>query len=210
MDSLVTRVLAGYDLRMAQERELAEHLADAEFAQRKNEFLLPVGPATGQFLNILIKAAHSQRILEVGTSYGYSTLWLAEAARATGGKVVSLEMAAAKSDFARQRVCEAGLAAHVDFIIGDALESIAALDEPVDFVLIDLWKDLYVACLERIYPRLATGALLAADNIFEPASVRASAALYVAAVKLKPGIETITVPIGSGVELSRFTKPANG
>ena len=210
MDALVTRVLHEYDARIAQERALAEHLGAAEFRRRVNEFLLPIGPESGQFLNILIKAANSQCILEVGTSYGYSTVWLAEAARATGGKVVTLELAADKADFARQRVSEAGLADYVEFKIGDALESIAALVEPLDFVLIDLWKDLYVPCLEGIYPHLRTGALLAADNILAPESSRAGTAQYVSAVKLKLGIQTITVPIGSGIELSRFTRPTRG
>lgn len=72
---------------------------------------------------------------------------------------------------------------------------------------IDLWEELYVPWLEAIYPRLRTGALLTADNILAPQSSRAATAQYVVAVKLKPGIETITVPIGSGIELSRFTKP---
>lgn len=207
MDSLVRQVLHEYDSRIASERELAEQLSEAEFGRRVNEFLLPIGPQTGEFLNILIKAANCRHLLEVGTSYGYSTVWLAEAARATGGKLVTLEMAADKAEFARQRISAAGLAGHVEFKIGDALESIAALNEPLDFVLIDLWKDLYVPCLERIYPHLATGALLAADNILAPESSRAGTAKYVAAVRQLNEMQSVTVPIGSGIELSRFTAP---
>jgi predicted O-methyltransferase YrrM len=93
--------------------------------------------------------------------------------RATGGKVVTLELAADKADFARQRVSEAGLEDYVEFKIGDAFESIAALAEPLDSVLIDLWTDLCVACLGETYPHLCTGALLAADNILAPDSARA-------------------------------------
>jgi predicted O-methyltransferase YrrM len=210
MDALVAGVLREYDARMAREHALAGSLSRADFERRKNEFLLPVGAAAGQFLNMLIKIAKSQRIVEVGTSYGYSTVWLAEAARATGGRVVSLELSAAKVDYARTRLRAAGLEGWVDFRVGDALGSIAALREPVDFVLIDLWKDLYVPALEAIYPHLAHGALLAADNIIEPEMVRATAALYVAAVKRKPGMDSITVPIGNGIELSRFTPSQGG
>jgi predicted O-methyltransferase YrrM len=207
MDALVTKVLREYDERMAREHELARSLGEADFDRRKNEFLLPIGAAAGQFLNMLIKSANSQCIIEVGTSFGYSTIWLAEAARATGGKVVSLELAEAKVDYARKRLRQAGLSSYVEFKIGDALESIAALDEPIDFVLIDLWKDLYVPVLEALYPRLRSGALLAADNIVEPPSSAVVAALYVAAVKLKLGVESVTVPIGNGIELSRYTQP---
>jgi hypothetical protein len=124
--------------------------------------------------------------------------------------VVTLEWAADKADFARQRVSEAGLADYVEFKIGDALESIAALVEPLDFVLIDLCTDRYVPCLERTYRHLRTGALLVADNIPAPESARAGTAHYVSAVKLKLGIESITVPIGSGIQLSRFTRPTRG
>jgi predicted O-methyltransferase YrrM len=207
MDALVTKVLREYDERMAREHELARSLGEADFDRRKNEFLLPIGAAAGQFLNMLIKSANSQCIIEVGTSFGYSTIWLAQAARATGGKVVSLELAEAKVDYARKRLRQAGLSSYVEFKIGDALESIAALDEPIDFVLIDLWKDLYVPVLEALYPRLRSGALLAADNIIEPPSSAVVAALYVTAVKLKPGVESVTVPIGNGIELSRYTQP---
>lgn len=210
MDALVTAVLHEYDERMAREHKIAGTLSGAEFERRKNEFLLPVGAEAGNLLNMLIKSSKSQLIVEVGTSYGYSTVWLAEAARATGGKLVSLDLDRAKVDYARKRLAQAGLGSWVDFKVGDALASIAALTEPVDFVLIDLWKDLYVSCLEAIYPRLSDGALLAADNVISPASSAAAAALYVAAVKVKPGIQTVTVPIGNGIELSRFTKPARG
>jgi predicted O-methyltransferase YrrM len=166
-----------------------------------------VGAPAGQFLNLLIKSSHSQCIVEVGTSYGYSTIWLAEAARVTGGKVISLELAEAKVDYAKKRLRQADLASYVEFKVGDALASIEMLDEPIDFVLIDLWKDLYVPVFERLYPRLRSGALLAADNVLAPAASAAVTALYVTTVKLKPGIESVTVPIGNGIELSRYAKP---
>jgi predicted O-methyltransferase YrrM len=207
MDALVTKVLREYEERMARERETTRDLSEAEFDRRKDEFLLPVGAPAGQFLNLLIKSSHSQCIVEVGTSYGYSTIWLAEAARVTGGKVISLELAEAKVDYAKKRLRQADLASYVEFKVGDALASIEMLDEPIDFVLIDLWKDLYVPVFERLYPRLRSGALLAADNVLAPAASAAVTALYVTTVKLKPGIESVTVPIGNGIELSRYAKP---
>ena len=82
----------------------------------------------------------------------------AEAARVTGGKVISLELAEAKVDYAKKRLRQADLASYVEFKVGDALASIEMLDEPIDFVLIDLWKDLYVPVFERLYPRLRSGA----------------------------------------------------
>ena len=69
----------------------------ADFTKRSDEFLLAVGPATGQLMNLLIKEAKARTILELGTSHGYSTVWLAEAARATGGKVISVDVHAGKT-----------------------------------------------------------------------------------------------------------------
>ena len=74
-------------------------------------------------------------ILEIGTSYGYSTVWLAEAAKANGGIVITLENDEMKADFAKQKIAEAGLSDFVDFKVGDALTTITQITEGVDFVL---------------------------------------------------------------------------
>ena len=91
MDEAVLRVLKEYDARMERERPLLEKAGPELFA-RRDEFLLPVGPATATILNLLAKGMQARTIVEVGSSYGYSTIWLAEAARETGGKVISLEL----------------------------------------------------------------------------------------------------------------------
>src|SRR3546814_2563270 len=94
-------------------------------------------------MNDLVKAGEFRAILEVGSSYGYSTLWLAEAAQAIGGRVTSLELHPGKIAAAREMLKSAGLADYVDFIEGDALASLDELPGTFDFVLIALWKDLY-------------------------------------------------------------------
>ncbi|HTT03266.1 MAG TPA: class I SAM-dependent methyltransferase, partial [Steroidobacteraceae bacterium] len=136
---------------------------------------------------------------------GYSTVWLAEAARATGGRVYSLEIDPAKVEYGRRMLHKAGLAAWVEHRVGDALATLSTVPGGMDFVLIDLWKPLYVATLEAVYPRLNAGALIAADNILLPQLYRVYSAQYQAAVKVKPGLETVTIPIGDGIELSRFS-----
>jgi predicted O-methyltransferase YrrM len=78
MDSRVEAVLAQYEGRAAREAVLMERLALEEAMRRVDEFLIPVGPEAGALLNVLIKAAHARTILELGTSYGYSTVYLAE------------------------------------------------------------------------------------------------------------------------------------
>src|SRR4029077_8990533 len=104
---------------------------------RRDEMLLPVGRAAGALMNLLVKEGEARRILEVGSSYGYSTTWLPEAARAgrgrgvalaqapraVGGRVVWLELQAAKTEYAREQLARAGLAQYVEFRVGDALAS---------------------------------------------------------------------------------------
>jgi predicted O-methyltransferase YrrM len=158
IDAAVWAVIEEYEARARREEELWDTLSEAEAAQRLDELLLPVGRATGSLMNLLVKEAGARRILEVGSSYGYSTTWLAEAARAIGGKVISLELRAAKTEYARAQLARAGLDGHVEFRIGDALASLAQLPGPFDFVLIDLWKDLYVPVFERLHMKLAPGA----------------------------------------------------
>ena len=82
MDAAIEAVLREYEKRHEAELKMMREAPPAELAKRLDEFLLPVGPATGQLMNLLIKEAKAKTILEVGTSYGYSTVWLAEAARA--------------------------------------------------------------------------------------------------------------------------------
>ena len=175
----------------------------AEFARRVDEFLISVGPDTGRMLHLLATGANARSILELGASYGYSTLWLADAARATGGKVHSLEISQPKVDHARAQLARAGLAAFVEFHVGSALDTLPRLAGPFDFVLLDLWKDLYGACFELFHTKLAPGALVAADNMLFPPNVRADAMAYQALVRTKPDMDSVLLPIGSGVELSR-------
>lgn len=161
-----------------------------------------IGPETGQLLNILVKSLDSPRILELGTSFGYSGIWLAEAAQARGGQVITMEKHDYKSAFAQDMAAKAGLDGLIDFRVGDALEMIDALPDGLDFVFVDLWKDLYVPCLERFYPKLNPGAIIVADNMIWPESTGVKA--YAKAIRNKTGISSVMLPVGSGIEVSRL------
>ena len=97
---------------------------------------------------------------------------------------------------------KAGLADHVDFKVGDAVQMIAELPAGIDFVLVDLWKDLYVPCLEAFYPKLNPGAIIVADNMLRPGNEEVKR--YGRAVRARPGITSVLLPVGSGIEISRF------
>lgn len=204
MDDRMKTVLDLYHRRMEEEAKgrragpPPRERADAELDRR----LLAVGPDSGRLINILARSLKAPNILELGTSYGYSGIWLADAARASGGRLTTMELQDYKSAHAREMAEKAGLADFVDFKVGDAVEMIAGLPFGLDFVLVDLWKDLYVPCLEAFYPKLNPGAIIVADNMIRPANEEV--VHYARAIRGKPGMTSILVPVGSGLEISRF------
>lgn len=103
---------------------------------------------------------------------------------------------------ARRELADAGLDSYVEFQCGDALALLDRTEGPFDFVLLDIWKDLYIPCFERFLPKLADNGIIAADNMIEPASARADAERYRAAVRTHPELQTVLLPIGQGIELS--------
>ena len=204
MHKSVRAVIEEYEARARREKELWATLSPEEALRRRDEMLLPVGRAAGTLMNLLIKEAGARRILEVGSSYGYSTIWLAEAAVAVGGKVLSLELQAAKTEYAQAQLKRAGLESGVEFRVGDALASLAALPGPFDFALIDLWKDLYVPVFELLHPKLAQGAIVVADNMLQPESARAHAKAYRQRVSAATDMSSVLLEVGNGLEVSRF------
>ena len=201
MDDAVEKVLTAFDERSRRE------WTSPGLAGGRDKMLLSVGRAAGVMLNLLVKEAGARRILELGTSYGYSAVWLAEAARATGGKVISLDVAGYKQVEAARSLADAGLSDYVEFRSGDALEIIPRLEGPFDFVLLDIWKDLYGPCLELFYPKLAPGALIVADNMLQPPDARPDALRYRRLVRAKPGVTSVLLPVGQGLEVSRLAGP---
>jgi predicted O-methyltransferase YrrM len=203
MEDKITVVLEAYHERMRQEEKARRDGPPAGgIDDWLDRMLLAVGPDTGRLINILARSLKAPNILELGTSYGYSGIWLAEAARASGGRLTTMELQQHKSAYAGEMSIKAGLADYVDFKIGDAVKMIAALPFGLDFVLVDLWKDLYVPCLEAFYPKLNPGAIIVADNMTFPASE--DVLRYAKAIRAKAKMTSILVPVGSGLEISRF------
>lgn len=200
-DPGVQTVYQRYEARVADDSARMRELGPAGYAQR-DSFLLPVGEDVGRFLHALVLARRPQRILELGTSYGYSTLFLADAARTVGARLVTMELADYKQAHARAELTEAGLADVVDFRLGDAVAMLADDPGPWDFVLLDIWKELYVPCFTALYPKLSEEAVICADNMVDPAMARPEVRLYRAAVQAQGDLQTALLPIGSGIELS--------
>ena len=114
----------------------------------------------------------------------------------------SFEVSAAKQTYAREQSADAGLASFVEWHLGDAVDLLDEVATEVDFALIDLWKELYIPCFDKIYPKLANNAVIAADNMLEPAMSRPDAEAYRAVVRSRSDLESVLLPIGSGIELS--------
>ena len=204
IDAAVWRVLEEYEARAEREEQLWNTLKEEELRRRLDEFLLPVGRAAGMLMNLIVKGAKARRILEVGSSYGYSTIWLAEAARAIDSRVISLELRSAKTEYARAQLERVQLERCVEFRVGDALASLAQLAGPFDFVLLDLWKDMYVPVFELLYPKLAAGAVIVADNMLHPEGARPHALAYRERVRAAPEMSSVLLAVGNGLEISRY------
>src|SRR3954471_18129366 len=180
VDPVIERVLAEYERRSDEEQRRTNF---ASPGTNLDDLLLSVGREAGMLLYLLTTGAQSRRILELGTSYGYSTVWLPAAPRATGGKVLSLELRDFKIEHARQALTRAGLSSRVEFHQGDCLETLKTLPGPFDFVLLDVWKDLYLPCFELVHPKLVPGGVIIADNMLLPQAVRPQAEAYRARVR---------------------------
>jgi len=136
-----------------------------EQADAYEEMYIPVSVEGGRLLYTLIRASRPSTVVEFGTAFGISTIHLAAAVRDNGtGRVVSTELSAAKIDRARANIAEAGLADLVTILEGDAVDTLADLNGPVGFVLLDGWKYLYLPILRLLEPRLTPGALVLADD----------------------------------------------
>ncbi len=171
---------------------------DARETERPRR-MLNITPETGRLLWILVRQARATRILEVGTSNAYSTIWLADAARETGGQVVTLEANPSKVALARENLGRAGLLDRVEILEGRAADTLAGLAGPFDLVFLDADRASYATYLELALPKLRPGGLLVADNVVSHAGELEG---YLGTVKSHPALFSVTVPVGNGEEIS--------
>jgi predicted O-methyltransferase YrrM len=162
---------------------------------------IPVSPETGQLLYSIIRSSRPQTVVEFGTSFGIGTIYLAAAIRDNGaGRVITTELNLAKAEQARANLVEAGVADVVEIVTGDALQTLAVIEQPIGFALLDGWKELYLDMLKVIEPRLTPGAIVAADDTESFAAVLADYLTYVR--DEANGYVSVAFPHGDGVELS--------
>jgi predicted O-methyltransferase YrrM len=168
---------------------------DARASQR-HEKMLNITPETGEFLAILVQGMKAQRVLEIGTSNGYSTLWLADAIQTVSGSVVTVEVAAAKAEMARDNLERSGLSPWVRQEVMDAGQFLRQqAPSQFDLLFLDSSREQYGAWWPWIQHVLAPGGLLVVDNAVSHA---AEIEDLIAQVRRTPGWRSVVVPIGKG------------
>jgi predicted O-methyltransferase YrrM len=177
---------------------------DARLSRRMRGAYLPVSRSQGRMLYLVARSIDARRIVEFGTSFGISTIYLAAAVKDNGGGVVvGSELDASKHAKAGEHLREAGLDGFADVRLGDALKTLADVEAPVDMVLLDGWKDGYLPILELLTPKLRPRAVVLADNIF---TFKRALRPYVAYVQSgEHGFVSTTLDISDGFEMSVFT-----
>jgi len=190
LDDRVREVLQRLEGEDAREREQG-----VPAAQRARQ----VARTTGQFLFALVAPQADCEVLEIGGSRGYSTTWFAAGVRHLGGRVLSLEHDPAKCEAWRRNIVDAGLDDWADLVEGDALETLPAIDDVFDIVFIDAEKDDYERLFAIARTKVEPGALFIADNVLSHADTLGA---YSRARQADPTLESVTVPLDRGLELS--------
>jgi len=180
---------------------LGRSLPTAEMSRRFKDVYIPLSPPQGKLLYLTARALDAKRIVEFGTSFGVSTLYAAAAARDNGmGRVIGSELEPGKRAKAVAHLEEAGLGGVAEVRLGDALQTLRDVPAPVDLVLLDGWKDLYLEMLQLLAPKLRPGAVVLADNV---RTFKRALAPYLDFVQSgKNGFQSVTLPFPSGFEYS--------
>ncbi len=164
---------------------------------------LQFSPEHGIFAYNMARAIGAKRIVEFGTAFGYSTIYLASALKDNGGGVViGSEFIEEKKTIAEKNIEDAGLSQFCDIRSGDAMESLADPGGEIDMILIDGSKDLYIPVLKMLYPFLKKGGVVLADNVTTP-FIKKTLATYVEYMQNpENGFKSMTIPLPDGFEFS--------
>jgi len=179
-------------LEMKDQQERAKDLP-------REERLRALHPDSAKLLFNLAVSNKAKTIIEIGTRAGYSTLWLAYAASITGGKIITCEIDPAYAEQARANIAQANMSDYVEVLVGDARELLRGRDEPIDFVFIDAEKAHYESYIDAVYKQLGVGSMVVADNAISHGDELLDYIMY---VQNHPNLESVTVPIGKGFEVT--------
>ena len=176
---------------------------DAEDHAFYADKLVALEEPKAEFCYGLCRAIGARRIVELGTSFGVSTLYLAAAVRDNGGGVVvGTEHEPEKAKAALANFAEAGLADFIELREGDLRETLKTLEGPIDFALFDIWTPMALPGLELIFPHLRVGSVICADNTAEPRARAGYADFFAFIDNAANGLRTMTLPFEGGFEMT--------
>ena len=181
-----------YELEMRDQQEEMQRVPDSQRIRILH-------PDAAKLLAILATSNKAKVIVEIGSGVGYSTMWLAYTASLTGGKVIACELDPARAGELQTNLDKAGLAEYVEILSGDAREELRHRDEPVDFLFIDGDNGQYETYFDVVYKQMGTGAMVVADDVVTEENELADYTTY---VQNHPSLESMTVPVGNGLEVT--------
>jgi len=177
-----------------EERNILSVLDDMNRNQRRG--MMNVSQEDGRLLRLFVAAADAKHVVEIGTSNGYSGIWICLALRGTGGKLTTYEIDARRAGLARENFKRAGVDRMVTLVEGDAHEEVTKLKEPIDVLFLDADKEGYIDYLNKLMPLLRPGGLILAHNM-NPGQADPR---YVEAITSNPDLETLFLHMdGAGV-----------
>jgi len=177
-----------------QEKKVLDVLADIYANQRYRN----VPTSDGRLLRLLAESMGAKNVVEIGTSTGYSTIWMGLALKQTGGKCTTYEIDSKRAATARANFERAGMSDIITLVEGDAHEKIKDLKGPIDILFLDADKNGYIDYLNKLMPKIRKGGLIIAHNI----NLRMADPKYMKAITTNPGLETI-VRGGVGITLKK-------
>lgn len=168
--------------------------ADRRDGTARLQRLRQISPEVGRFLALLAASTPKGKIIEIGTSAGYSTLWLALAAQTLGRTITTFEVLPEKARLARETFALAGVEAHVELVEADARQHLHLISE-ISFCFLDAEKEVYGDCYALVVPRLVPGGILVADNAI---SHRETLEPIMQTALGDERVDALIVPIGKG------------
>lgn len=174
---------------------------DIRDGKSKSPALLQISKDAGKFLSMISSLAPEGEIVEVGTSGGYSTLWLSLTAIERSKKIITFEILDEKFEIAKETFEKAEVTDYVNSVKGDATKLLKKVDE-IGLCFLDANKEVYEQCYDIILPKLVPGGIIVADNVLSHKEIMKS---FVDRVSNDDRVGSITIPIGTGMLLIKKT-----